>query len=310
MIFRLVSIFLGSARRIGSDERVEPINGISIEQYAELGADITDVMNDPEACARVVEARGVRRADWEAAKAGWTARMQDPSNMGQVATRYMALYQAALARKTGRVDVSFEDYVAMSGMAKARGLQGMLQHYGTDMGAWTQIAGGWNQKIPTDMGRYGMFGMLVEQEGARLQQGGAPRPVAITRMAGGGAAAGAPAAQGAHGGAYGAQHVENQMAAQAVQQQVAAAMASANAQAAAAYGAASANMGALGRGVMGMMGYGAIAQGIGPGMNVLVQWSDGNKYPARVVQVGGGQVFIALGDGRQLWVPESAVSRQ
>ena len=290
---------------------MDPINGISIEQYAELGAEITDVINDPEACARIVEGRGVRRADWEAAKSGWTARMQDPANMGQVATRYMGLYQAALGRKKGSVDVSFEDYVAMSGLAKVHGLQGMLQHYGLDMGAWTQIAGGWNQKIPGDLSRYGMFGVLVEQEGARLQQGGAPRPVAVTRMAGGGGSAqGAPAGQGAYGGAYAAQQVENQMAAQAVQQQVAAAMASANAQAAAAYGNAAANMGALGRGVMGMVGYGAIAQGIGPGMNVLVLWSDGNKYPARVVQVGGGQVCVGFGDGRQLWVPESAVTRQ
>ena len=82
------------------------------------------------------------------------------------------------------------------------------------------------------------------------------------------------------------------------------------AQAAAAYGNAAAQMGMLGRGALGMMGYGAIASGIGPGMAALCAWSDGNKYPCKVVQVGGGQVLVAFGDGRQMWVPENAVSKQ
>ena len=42
---------------------------------------------------------------------GWTARMQDMSLMGQVAMRYMPLYQAALAKKSPAPQVSFEDYV-------------------------------------------------------------------------------------------------------------------------------------------------------------------------------------------------------
>ena len=86
-------------------------------------------------------------------------------------------------------------------------------------------------------------------------------------------------------------------------------MAAAQGQAAAAYGNAAANMGFLGCGALGVMGYGALANGVGPGMAVMVQWSDGNRYPAQCVQVGGGQVCVAFGDGRQMWVPESAVTR-
>ena len=92
-----------------------PINGISLERYAELSAEVADTQ-DPEKQAEIVGKLGVARADWEAAKAGWTARMQDMSLMGQVAMRYMPLYQAALEKKKGGApQVSFEDYVAMSG---------------------------------------------------------------------------------------------------------------------------------------------------------------------------------------------------
>ena len=53
-----------------------------------------------------------------------------------------------------------------------------------------------------------------------------------------------------------------------------------------------------------------LADLIAAGMPVLVKWSDGNLYPARCTQVAPGQVCVMFGDGRQLWVPEAAVSRQ
>lgn len=75
-----------------------PINGISLERYAELSAEVAGE-NDPERRAAIVGALGVLRADWEAAHAGWQARIQDPSLMGAVATRYWPLHNAAVARK-------------------------------------------------------------------------------------------------------------------------------------------------------------------------------------------------------------------
>lgn len=285
-----------------------PIQGISLERYADLSADVSDLTTDIDAQARVVEAQGVSRADWEAAKAGWTARMQDYALMGRVAQAFMPLYQAALARKKGTVSVSFDDFVAMAGAMKALGYERTFATYGIDQGTWTQISGHWQGVMQQDPMQYGMaYSQGVEQEGARIAQGGQPRPVSIQRTAGGQGAAAMPPAQNA---AHAAQRVENQMMANAVQQNVNAHIAAAQAQAAAAYGQASQNMGMLGRGVMGMMGMGAIANGIGPGMTVMVAWSDGNRYPGSVVQVANGQVLVAFGNGQQMWIPQNAVSRQ
>lgn len=55
-----------------------PIHGISLERYADLGAEL-DGITDPDAQAQKVGELGVSRQDWEAATAGWTARMQDMS---------------------------------------------------------------------------------------------------------------------------------------------------------------------------------------------------------------------------------------
>lgn len=50
---------------------------------------------------------------------------------------------------------------------------------------------------------------------------------------------------------------------------------------------------------------GAIAEGA----NVLVQWSDGNRYPGTVRTVRDGQMEIAFADGQVRWVPAEAVGR-
>lgn len=292
------------------DASMTPINGITLERFAELGAEVADSVNDPEACARIVESKGVARADWEAASKGWIARMQDIALMGRVAMAYMPLYQAALAKKKGTVDVSFDDYVALSGARAALGAPRFAAQYSLDDTTWTLIAGAWNVKIPTDQ-RYMMYGMQVEQEANRIRQGGAPKPVSITTTAGtqttGGGGVVAPVAARPP---QNAQELENQMMADAVRQQVAQVQANANAQAAAAYGGVAANVGFMGQAVLGMAGMGAIAAGIGPGMAVLVQWSDGKRYPAQCTQVANGQVCVAFGDGRQMWVPETSVARQ
>ena len=44
------------------------------------------------------------------------------------------------------------------------------------------------------------------------------------------------------------------------------------------------------------------------GMRVLVAWSDGHKYPGVIAEIGQGQYFVTMTDGRQLWVPEAYVS--
>jgi hypothetical protein len=284
-----------------------PIAGISLERYAELGAAISHCPNDPAEQVRVVGDLGVSQADWEQASQGWLARMQDMALMGRVATAYMPLYQAALARKNGVVEASYNDFVAMSAAAKALGIERMLASYQTDMATWTQVAGHWNTQIAANQMAYMQHNPMIEQEAARIQAGGQLRPVTLQKKVGGGAPA-APGAMGALSPEAAAQQYQNQMMAQAVQANVASQIASAQGQAAAAYGQAAANVGFLGQAVLGAYGLGAIANGIGPGMAVNVRWPDGNQYPGQVTQVGGGQVLVAFSNGQQQWVPANAVT--
>lgn len=171
---------LGSACAVSN---LESIAGVSLERYAELAAEISQTQ-DPEEQARIVEGLGVPRQSWEAAKQGWTARMQDMNDMGQIASRYMSLYQQALNSKQGTVEVSFEDWAAMEAAIQVFGIQGMLGHYGIDQGTWTQIAGHWTQQLSMDPMRYGVQrNNIQQQEVARLQAGGAPKAVNIQRSA-------------------------------------------------------------------------------------------------------------------------------
>lgn len=295
-----------------------PIAGISLERYAELGADITGV-TDKEEIARIVEGKGVARADWDAAVAGWTARMQDMSLMGQVATAYMPLYQAALARKQAssgqaKPTVTFEEYVAMAGAAAAIGYEGMLGYYKIDGATWTLLAGDWNAKIPTNP-QYMGYGMLVEQESARIRGGGMPRPVQI-----GAGAAQQPAQPQPQQYAQPQQYPQPQHPAQPqgyaqpaqgqqpwgqqnpyAQPSPDQAFLNQAGHAANAFaGAAAAGFGALGQAFNSAV--------MGPGSRVMVTWSDGNRYPGTVAQLASGQVYVTMSDGRQLWVPQHLVS--
>ncbi len=280
-----------------------PIAGISLELYAELSADVSDHLNAPDRQAEIVAKRGITRESWDAAKAGWTARMQDMSLMGQVAMRYMPLYQAALEKKSGgKPQVSFEEYVALSGAAKAMGLEPALGVYKLTMNDWTLIAGDWNAKIPMDPARYGMFGMMVEQEGARIAQGGAPRPVQVQRAASAPAQA-APAQPGYPQQPYPQQPYPQQAYPQPYAQPYAPNL-----------GAQAASLGAAVGGALGSFGSAldsfatSAVGGFAVGTPVLVLWSDGQRYPATIVQLGGGQYNCAFPDGRQVWVPGHAVS--
>jgi hypothetical protein len=46
---------------------------------------------------------------------------------------------------------------------------------------------------------------------------------------------------------------------------------------------------------------------LSPGQAVMVQWSDGQRYPATVVIAQSGQVQVAFPDGRRVWVPQHFV---
>jgi hypothetical protein len=290
----------------------EPIHGISLERYAELSADVAETQ-DPEKQAEIVGRLGVARADWEAAKAGWTARMQDMSLMGQVAMRYMPLYQAALAKKSPAPQVTFEDYVAMSGAAAVLGYEGMLAHYKLSQSQWTQMAGHWNTQIPQNA-QYMQYGVLVEQEAQRIRGGGAPKPVALgaapPQAYGGQPQQGYGQQQGQQGYGQAQAYPQQPYGQQAYPQQqhgYGGQQPSANP-----FGTPQQQQqfgSELGKAfsAFGSAVETAVA-GIAVGSRVLVQWSDGNRYPGTVVAMHSGQVQVRFPDGRDVWVPQGYVS--
>ncbi len=263
-----------------------PIQGISLERYAELGAEL-DGITDPDAQAQKVGELGVSRQDWEAAMQGWTARMQDMSLMGQVAMRYMPLYNAALAAKKGTASCSFEDWAFISAAIGVFGVEGALAHYKISQGDWTTISAHWMGEGTRDANVIIQKNQMQEQEMGRLRSGGAPRQAQISRQAAGARVAGGAQAfdQAAHGAAamqYGAQQ-------QAGSMQYAAGVL-ANPAIQAAVGMA---------GAMNMMGGGSA---LIIGRQVLVQWADGNRYPGTIIQTNGAQAQVAMQGGQPVWV--------
>lgn len=264
-----------------------PVNGMTLERYAELAAEV-DGITDPAAQAEKVGTLGVSAADWQAASSGWTARMQDVSNMGQVATRYMQLYNAALGQKKGNASVGFEAFCSMSAMIQVFGFEAMTNHMGITQGEWTTISAHWMGELSRDpMNLAVRKNQLQEQEAQRMRAGGAPPAVEIQRGPAGAAPAGGAAAMDP-----GAQAAAQMQAAQANNaqwmQQAAGAMGSAGVQAA-----------------LKMQGAMSAATGgsdLVPGRKVMVQWSDGNNYPATIMQNNGQQVQIVMTNGSNLWV--------
>jgi hypothetical protein len=265
----------------------QPINGISLERYAELGAAVADVFDDAAKVADVVEAEGVALADWEAAKAGWTARMQDMSLMGRVATAYMPLYQAALAKKKGgAARASYEDFVGVSAAIKVFGYEAALKASGVSSSEWTEIGGHWTGEMGRNMMQYAGHHGVVTQEEMRLRNGGAPRTITITR---GPAPAAAPAMTPPPADALAAA-MANPAYQQAMQAQ-AGVMANP-------LGFAFGQVGAF------------LSGGVVPGASVVVVHpADRQRYPARVLSTAPQQTLVQFPNGAQQWVPASAVQR-
>lgn len=148
--------------------------------------------------------------------------------------------------------ISFEEYVGMSGAAKAWGVERMCGHYRIVPATWTALQTAWAQSIAADP----HFSQRVDQEAARLQQGGSPRLV----------------------NALSYQDLER---------------------GAAQVGDALGNL------------FGGVAKAIAPptvGTRVMVQWSDGQRYPGTVAQVAPGQYLITMGNGQQHWIASAYVT--
>ncbi len=243
--------------------------------------------------------------------------------------------------------VGYEDYVGMCGCPPVMGIDAMLAHYRITMADWAQIAGYWNGIIATDPQymQHGMRveqeAARIRSGGAPrpiafagAQPGSVAPPVEAPMHAVSGAMPGAvpppgygapPAVSGAMPGSvpppgygapppgYGASPPGYGASPYGAQQpgypppgppgpppgpsygQQASAFGSEVGNAFSALGSA---FGSVVNSVVGTFSY---------GQAVMVQWSDGQRYPATVLTQQSGQVQVTFPDGRQVWVPQHFV---
>jgi hypothetical protein len=74
---------------------------IPLEQYAILCALMADTGGDVARENEIAGRAGVSPEAWAEAKAGYTAQMSDPNDMGRTAVAFMPVYQAAQAFQRG-----------------------------------------------------------------------------------------------------------------------------------------------------------------------------------------------------------------
>lgn len=264
-----------------------PIAQIPLERFAELSAELAEAEQDPAKTAEILLAQGVSTEDWNAARAGWTERIHDPVRGSPVAVRYSTLFHAALDRRKGPPpDISFEDFAALWGEALATGLPAMWQRQGITPFAWSRMSFRWISVIAQDPSRFMPFIAAAEQHARRLTQGAAPPPVVHVAMPPEPAPAAAPTAEPPKQQGF---EQDASVAAKAVGK----AMVSG-------FNAFGSALDSLGKSILGPS----------VGQRVLVAWSDGNKYPGTVAQVGKGQYLITMPNGSQHWVAEAYIRKE
>jgi hypothetical protein len=140
---------------------MSPINGISLEKYAELCAKMANCSINDDEFARIAAENGVARADWEAARKGWNERMENTATAPVVAIAYMPLYQAALAKYGGPVaTATFEEYIEMTAMIntyletepkRPKDFEPMYAKFGINPQKWSQISTYWVDRLTKEM---------------------------------------------------------------------------------------------------------------------------------------------------------------
>jgi hypothetical protein len=247
-----------------------PIAGLSLDRYADLSADVAVAHGDPLKIGEALGKAGVPAADWERAHAGWSARLADPVHGLPVAGQFEARYHAALDRLLGPPpDVPPEDFAAMLGEALLGGLPVMGQRRGVSPLAWSRISYRHRSALAAEPARLSSVLALAMSIAERRLSGAVP--------------AGAPATGSPKDRAF---EQDASVAAKAVGKAVVSGLD--------AFGSA---LDAVGKSIMGSKA----------GDRILVHWSDGNRYPGTVAQVGKGQYLVTMADGSQHWIPEAFV---
>jgi hypothetical protein len=136
----------------------DPIQGVSLKQYAELLVLMSDVGEDDAACLAIANAHGVSYEAWEAAKQGWTARMADAALQNRVSLAFIGFYNPAMDKKRGGAEpISLEDYVRIfaetsfrkdpNDRSKLMDRDVILQENNLTLNQWNQILMYWSPKV-------------------------------------------------------------------------------------------------------------------------------------------------------------------
>lgn len=132
---------------------------IPLEQYADLCALMADTGGDEAKEFALAAAHGVSADDWKASKAGWTAKMSDPTDMGKTALAFMPLYQAAQAKARGGAEpCTLEMYAKVhANMALRKDAMGnkldyniVLAENGFTHQTWIECEGYWTPQVGGD----------------------------------------------------------------------------------------------------------------------------------------------------------------
>ena len=159
-------------------DHLAPIAGVTVEQYADLCAQMASTGEDTAAQAEIAAKNGVDEATWNAAKEGWTKRMSDPANMGKVAQAFMEKYQAAqAAARGGKEPMSLQQYAKITAEYSfekdANGVQVdhhiILARYGLNVTQWGEVSGYWTPRVndPADPSAT-TFRALLQSESDRI----------------------------------------------------------------------------------------------------------------------------------------------
>ena len=137
---------------------LEPINGVSLEQYAKLCALMIDTKpEETDKHAQIAADNGVSNDDWEAAKKGWTERMQMPEHAIEIQKVFMPAYQNAQAEARGGAEpCPIEEYTRIKAeMALKKDpetgqkidFNRVLEENGYSVTKWGEAEGYWTPRV-------------------------------------------------------------------------------------------------------------------------------------------------------------------
>jgi len=148
-----------------SDPGFAPIEGIGLEQYADLAVGMQGM--DEDGMRAYAEANGVKPGTWETVRDGWNERF---NTMPPVTLRWGQLYRQALARGgVTRPDISFEQYATITAKRnKGVSLDDIYAEYGFDVSGWALVSDHWVGQLAADPQLAVKFEELVKADEAKL----------------------------------------------------------------------------------------------------------------------------------------------